>query len=189
MLATADPVAAGGWFTGHPVLCGVRAILTCLLLSAVIIVAVPLQHAGPPPTISYQGDLATMIRTAHYTVVAPSGLPVSWSPVSSGVAIGGANGPGTVTWRLSYATSSGTFAALEESDARAAVFIRRMTNSGTPQPSVRLAGRTWNASANAGRGQRSLFYTGPAGVTVVVTGNASWAQLRVLAASLRPVPA
>ena len=76
---------------------------------------------------------------------------------------------------------------MEESDAAAATFIHRMTNGGTPAPPVHVAGRTWRASADAGRDQRSLFETDPAGGTIVLTGNASWAQLRVLAASLRPV--
>jgi hypothetical protein len=34
-----------------------------------------------------------------------------------------------------------------------------------------------------------MYYTSPAGCTVVVTGNATWAQLRELAASLHPVTA
>jgi hypothetical protein len=32
-----------------------------------------------------------------------------------------------------------------------------------------------------------MYLTTAAGVTLVVTGNATWAQLRTLAASLRPV--
>jgi hypothetical protein len=164
----------------------IRAVLTCLLLCAVFIVAVPMDHANSPTTVSYRADLAAMTRTAPYQVVAPAGLPVSWSPVNSGVAVGGANGAGTVTWRLGYVTPSGTLAALEETNAAAAAFIRRMTNSGIPQPPVRAGGRTWTASENSERGQRSLAMTSPAGVTLVVTGNASWAQLRTLAASLRP---
>jgi len=34
-----------------------------------------------------------------------------------------------------------------------------------------------------------MYVTSPAGFTVVVTGNATWAELRELAASLRPVAA
>jgi hypothetical protein len=145
-----------------------------------------MDRASSPPTISYHADLAAMTRTAPYRVVAPAGLPASWSPVDSGVAVGGANGTGTVTWRLGYVTPSGTFAALEETNAPAAAFIRRMTNSGTPQAPVTAGGRTWAASAVPERDQRSLAATSSAGVTLVVTGNASWAQLRTLAASLRP---
>ena len=164
----------------------VRAAATCLLLCAVFIVAVPMDRASSPTTISYHADLTVMTRTAPYEVVAPAGLPASWSPVNSGVAEGGANGTGTVTWRLGYVTPSGTFAALEETNAAAAAFIRRLTNSGTPQSPVTAGGRTWAASENSERGQRSLAVTSPAGVTLVVTGNASWAQLRTLAGSLRP---
>jgi Protein of unknown function (DUF4245) len=163
-----------------------RAVLICLLLAVVAVVAVPMDQASAPTTISYHADLAVMTRKAPYQVVAPAGLSTSWSPVNSGVAVGGANGTGTVTWRLGYVTPSGTFAALEETNAAAGPFIRRMTNSGTPQAPVQVGDRTWNASENSERGQRSLAVTSPAGVTLVVTGNASWAQLRTLAASLRP---
>jgi hypothetical protein len=169
-----------------------RAIFTCVLLSAVFIVAVPMDQASSPTTVSYRGDLATMTRAAPYQVLAPAGLPRSWSPVNSGVAVGGANGPGTVTWRLGFATPSGTFAALEETNATAGPFIWRMTNFGTPRPPVTIGGRTWRASVDPGRGgsgQRSLAVTTAGGVTLVVTGNSSWAQLRTLAASLRPQPA
>ena len=163
-----------------------RAVATCVLLSAAALVIVPPEHASSPVPISYRADLATLTRTAPYPVLAPAGLPRSWTPVSSGVAVGGANGAGTVTWRLGYVTPSGTFAALEETNATAGPFIRRMTNSGTPQPPVQAAGRAWNASENSERGQRSLALTTSAGVTLVVTGNASWGQLHTLAASLQP---
>lgn len=188
MLAARNPVLRGGWFTAHRGLRAARWVLSCLLLIFVIMVAVPMSHTSSPPTVSYSRDLAVMTREARYPVVAPAGLPLSWAPVSSGVALGGANGPGTATWQLGYVTPSGTLASVEQSDAAVAAFIRRMTNSGTPQPPVRIAGLVWRASANPGRGQRSLYLTRPGGNTIIVTGNASWAQLRVLAASLRPQP-
>ncbi len=160
MLASPLPVLRGG-LAAHPVLRGGRSVLTCLLLSVVIIVAVPLQYASPPSAVSYQSDLATMMRAARYPVLAPAGLPSAWSPVSSGVALGGANGAGTVTWHLGYVTSSGTLVSVEQSDAAAASFIRRMTNAGPAAAPVRVAGRTWRSSVNAGRDQRSLYETDP----------------------------
>ena len=187
MLAARDPVLPGGWFAAHRGLRAVRSALTCLLLIFVIIVAVPMSHASSPPTVSYSRDLAVMTQ-ARYPVVAPAGLPLSWAPVSSGVALGGGHGPGTATWQLGYVTPSGTLASVAQSDAAAVAFIRRMTNSGTPQPPVRIAGLVWRASTDPGRGQRSLYLTRADGSTIVVTGNASWAQLGVLAASLRPPP-
>ena len=112
------------------VLRGSASVLGCLLGAAIIIVAVPAPHAAEPVTISYAGDLARLVRLAPYPAVAPAGLPASWQPVSSGLAVGGANGPGTVTWQLGFMTPDGALAALQESNASAAAFVRRMTNDG-----------------------------------------------------------
>jgi hypothetical protein len=161
--------------------------LGCLLGAAIVIVAVPVPHAAEPATISYAGDLATLGRVAPYPAVAPVGLPAAWQPVSSGLAVGGANGAGTVTWQLGFMTPDGALAALEESNASAAYFIRRMTNDGTALAPTRLNGQAWRLSSTPSRDQRSMYLTSPAGFTVVVTGNATWAQLRELAAALRPV--
>ena len=162
-------------------------VLGCLLAAAVIVVAVPAPHAAEPITISYAGDLARLARLAPYPAVAPAGLPASWQPVSSSLAVGGANGPGTVTWQLGFMTPDGALASLQESNASAAAFVRRMTNDGTALPAADLNGQTWSLSSAPARGQRSMYLTGAAGFTVVVTGNASWAELRELAAALRPV--
>ncbi len=159
--------------------------LGCLLAAAVIVVAIPMPHAAEPAAVSYGGDLASLVRLAPYPAVAPTGVPASWVPVSSGLAVGGANGAGTVTWSLGYMTADGSLASLEETNASPAAFIRRMTNSGTALGPLRLAGQAWTLVSTPSRGQRSLYYTSIAGgYTVVVTGNATWAQLRELAASL-----
>jgi hypothetical protein len=174
------------------VLHGGLAALGCVLGAAVLVAAIPAPHAAEPVTVSYRHDLATLARLAPYPAVAPAGLPATWTPVSSGLTAGGAAGVGTVTWELGYATPGGALASLEETNASPASFVRRMTNAGTvllpvPPPPPRLTGRPWTFSAAPARGQRSMYVTSPAGFTVVVTGNATWAELRLLAASLRPV--
>ena len=161
--------------------------LGCLLGAAIIVVAVPLPHAAEPVPISYASDQAALARLAPYPAVAPAGLPASWQPVSSALAVGGANGAGTVTWQLGFVTPDGTLASLEESNASAAAFVRRMTNDGNSLAPVRLDGRAWRPSSTPSRGQRSMYLISAAGFTVVVTGNASWAELRELAAALRPI--
>jgi hypothetical protein len=171
-------------------MCTVRgsvSALGCLLGAAIIVVAVPVPHAAEPVTVSYAGDLAALARLAPYPAVAPQGLPACWQPVSSGLAVGGANGAGTVTWQLGFMTPDGALAALEETNASAAAFIRRMTNDGTALAPVRLDGRAWQLSSAPSRSQRSMYLTSPSGFTLVVTGNATWAELRELAASLHPV--
>ena len=172
--------------------------LGCVLVAAVLVVAIPAPHAAQPVAISYRTDQAALARLAPYPAVAPAGLPASWTPVSSELTTGGpVSGPagaGTVTWALGYATPDGALASLEETNASAAPFVRRMTNDGTvllpdqPAPAG-PGGRAWTFSATPARGQRSMYAVSPAGFTVVVTGSASWADLRLLAASLRPVVA
>ena len=166
---------------------GGLAVLGCLLAAAVVVVAIPAPHAAEPVPVSYRADLAKLTRLAPYPAVAPRGLPASWQPVGSGLAVGGANGAGTVTWRLDYATPDGLLASLEETNAGAAAFVRRMTNDGTALAPSSVAGQTWKLSITPARGQRSMYLTRATGFTVVVTGNAGWAELRQLAASLRPV--
>ena len=171
------------------VLRGSLAALGCLLAAAVVVVAIPAPHAAEPVAVSYRSDLARLSRLAPYPAVAPRGLSASWQPVGSGLAVDGANGAGTVTWHLDFSTPDGSLASLEETNASAAAFVRRMTNNGTALAPSSVNGQTWNLSATPARGQRSMYLTSPAGFTVVVTGNAEWAELRQLAASLRPVAA
>jgi uncharacterized protein DUF4245 len=176
------------------VLRGGLAALGCVLGAAVLVVVIPAPHAAQPVAISYRGDQAALARLAPYPAVAPAGLPAAWTPVSSDLTTGGAAGAGTVTWALGYTTPDGALASLEETNASAAPFVRRMTNDGTvllpaQPPPPGLGGRAWTFSATPARGQRSLYATSPAGFTVVVTGSATWADLRLLAASLRPVTA
>jgi uncharacterized protein DUF4245 len=174
------------------VLHGGLAALGCVLGATVLVVAIPAPHAAQPVAISYRGDQAALARLAPYPAVAPAGLPAAWTPVSSSLTVGGAAGAGTVTWALGYVTPDGALASLEETNARAAPFVRRMTNNGTvllpaQPPPPGPGGRIWTFSATPARGQRSLYATSPAGFTVVVTGSATWADLRLLAASLRPI--
>ncbi len=183
------PRSGLAWAVVNRVLHAAASALGCLLAAAILVVAVPMPHAAEPVTVSYRGDLARLVRLAPYPVVAPAGLPGSWQPVSSGLAVGGANGAGTVTWQLGYMTPSGSLASLEETNASAPAFIRRMTNDGTALAPLRLASQTWYLSSTSSRGQRSMYDTSSAGRTVVVTGNATWTQLRELAASLHPVTA
>jgi Protein of unknown function (DUF4245) len=181
------PGSGLAWAVVNKVLHTGGAALGCLLAAAILVVAVPIPHAAEPVTVSYRSDLASLVRLAPYPAVAPAGLPGSWQPVSSGLAVGGANGAGTVTWQLGYMTPSGSLASLEETNASAPGFIRRMTNDGTALAPLRLDSQTWHLSSAPSRGQRSMYYTSSAGRTVVVTGNATWAQLSELAASLHPV--
>jgi hypothetical protein len=155
--------------------------LGCLVGAALIVVAIPVRHAAEPVPISYRADQAKLAAAAPYPAVAPAGLPGSWQPVGSTLTVSG-----TVSWHLGYQVPGGSLASLEESNAAAAAFVRRMTNDGTALSPVTLAGQAWHRVATPARGQRSMYRTA-AGFTIVVTGNTTWAELSELAASLRPI--
>lgn len=165
----------------------IRRVLVCLVVAAAALVTVPPTHTAEPVVVNYHDDLAKLTVLARYPVVAPRGLPRLWQPVSTDLAVGGGNGPGTVTWYLGFWTPTGTLASLAETNATSSVFVHRMSNGGTPQPQPPMAGRTWQALLDSGRNQRTLYRTGAAGSTLLVTGDATWTQLRHLAASLQPV--
>ena len=152
--------------------------LGCLLAAAVVVVAIPAPHAAEPVTVSYRADLARLARLAPYPAVAPRGLPASWQPVSSGLAVGGANGAGTVTWQLGYTTPDGLLASLEETNARAAAFVRRMTNNGTALPPVLGKRAGLEPQRHPRPGPAVDVPHQPGRVHLVVTGNAGWAELR-----------
>jgi hypothetical protein len=159
--------------------------LGCLLAAAVVVVTIPAPHAAEPVTVSYRADQTGWPgwRRTRRSPRTPARIVAAGR---SGLTVGGANGAGTVTWALGYMTPDGLLASLEETNADPAAFVRRMTNSGTALPPSSVNGQTWNLSATPARGQRSMYRTSPAGFTLVVTGNATWPELRQLAASLHP---
>ena len=160
-------------------------VLACLVLAAAAVLLTPRPSTDAAVPVSYQRDLAALRSIASYPVIAPQRVPAGWTPVSSRLT--GHRG-GLVSWHLGFVTPSGTFASLEESNERPAEFIRRMTNSGNLLPPAYYGTAGWARRWRPDKGQRSLYHSTPGGPTVVVSGNASWAELETLLGSLRPQP-
>jgi Protein of unknown function (DUF4245) len=135
-----------------------------------------------------QGAAALRI-TAPYLSWAPQGLPAKWHCTSSRLSGGG----NPVSWHAGYVTPSGQYAALEQSNETPAdQFIARMTNVNPKTPGSlkgtrEIAGATWSEYFRKDKKQSSLVRELP-GVTLVVSGTASYDELAVLAGSLRPQP-
>lgn len=159
------------------------AMLCCLVMVGLVLLVTPRRNEDAVPRIDYRGDLAGLTAVAPYAVRAPRGLPPTWSSTSSRLS-GTANGP--VAWHLGFSTPRGRYAALEESNERGD-FVARMTSNGRPDGALTAGGATWQRTLRADKDQRSLVLR-PPGVTFVVTGTASYDELAVLAASLRPAP-
>lgn len=161
------------------------AMLVCLGVVGLVMLITPRRNEDALPRVDYRGDLAGLVTVAPYTVQAPEGLPVQWFPTSSRLT-GKENGP--VAWHLGFYTPQKQYAALEESNERpdgAGNFVDRMTSQGHPDGTAQVAGATWDRTFRPDKKQRSLVRRLP-GITLVVTGTASYQELAVLAGSLKP---
>jgi Protein of unknown function (DUF4245) len=161
------------------------AMLSCLVVVGLVILITPRHNEEAIPHADYHGDLAGLIAVAPYPVLAPEGLPKQWFATSTRLT-GRPGGP--VSWHLGFNTARKEYAALEESnetpDGRGN-FIDRMTSQGHPDGTAQVAGATWYRTFRPDKKQRSLVRKLP-GVTIVVTGTASYDELAVLAGALRP---
>jgi hypothetical protein len=161
------------------------AMLSCLVIVGFVLLVTPRRNPNAMPQADYRSDLNGLVATAPFTVQAPQGLDPKWYPTSSRLT-GRANGP--VGWHLGFYTPDKQYAALEESNEGpdgSAGFVARMTSQGRPDGSLQAAGATWDKTFRKDKHQRSLVRRLP-GVTLVVTGTASYEELAMLAGSLKP---
>lgn len=162
------------------------AMAACMLLVVAIYVVSPRGDKEALPTVDYGSQLWAMRGDAPYTVFAPEGLPAGWRPNSSrlhGLESGGAE---PVAWHLGFVTPSDEYAALEQSNEKASEYVPRMANSSKPTGTQQVNGVTWTKYHRKDKKANSLARTLPNGVSIVVTGTASYQELAVLAASLKP---
>lgn len=162
------------------------ALIACFALVGLVMLVTPRKNKEMLPTIDYATQLFALRAEAPYTAYAPEGLPVRWRPTSSRLTGLKDNGP--VAWHLGFVTPSDQYAALEQSNEQpVSEYLWRMTNSRKPTGTQQVAGATWQQYYRKDKDQRSLVRTLP-GMTLVVTGKASYDELTVLAASLKPQP-
>jgi hypothetical protein len=158
----------------------------CLLLVLAIYVITPRSTKEVLPTVDYGSQLWAMRNDAPYTVYSPENLGPRWRPTSSRLTGLDSGGQEPVAWHLGFVTPSDEYAALEQSNEKAAEYVPRMTNSSKPIGTQQVNGVTWTKYHRKDKKANSLARTLPGGVSLVVTGTASYAELAILAASLKP---
>jgi len=167
------------------------AVGACFLLVVLVAVLSPgngiLSFGKPKETLpsADAGQGAAALRlTAPYTSYAPQGLPSTWRPTSSRL---DSDPKKPITWHLGYVTPAGEYAALEESNQKpASDFVEQITQATRSQGTRQVGTTSWAIYDHAGQ-DRSLVRQAD-GVTLVVTGTATYDELAVLAASLQPQP-
>ena len=146
---------------------------------------------GPARTLVFPGDSrmqpvdyshqVTAFKQVAMIVLAPTGLPSSWR---ANAATFDSNG-GRARLHVGFATPGSRFAGFDESNGPPAQLVSAILGKrgATVTGTTTIAGQTWEERRSR-RGEQALtLTTGP--LTIVVTGNATDAQLRTLAGSLR----
>ncbi|MEV4253162.1 DUF4245 domain-containing protein [Spirillospora sp. NPDC049652] len=162
------------------------AIVACLLLVGVIFLITPRSNKELLPTVDYGSQAWALAHNGPYQAWGPQGLPAGWRATSARLTGLGEKGK-PVQWHLGFLAPSGQYAALEESNEKAKEYVPRMTNSKNALGSRTVNGVTWDTYFRRDKKANSLARTLPDGVSIVVTGTASYDELAVLAAALKPL--
>jgi hypothetical protein len=133
------------------------------------------------PPVDYSSDVTGFGRVAGAPALAPTAVPTSWR--ANAASLGG--GGGSETLHIGWVTPGARFAGLDETTAPAGSVVT--ANLGASSIDVvattTIDGQVWQLRKSDRGEQAFTRQAGP--VFVIVTGNATDAQLRMLCASLR----
>ncbi|MCK1795983.1 DUF4245 domain-containing protein [Streptomyces sp. XM4193] len=156
------------------------------------------ESQDPVYEITYEAELATAGRAAPYELLSPEGLGDKWRATSVSYK---ANSDHGSVWHLGFMNPSDEYAAVEQGNGDERKFVHEVTQGASETETtetvngeewVRYTGEKYNAlvlkrDADASdRGNSSGGSQQDGEVTTVVTGTASYASLKKLAASLEP---
>jgi len=154
-----------------------------LVLIVVAVVFLLTLRDEPHQTVhrmDYSEQLKEARQVARYDVLAPVGLGGGWKATSARNDSAGA----AVTWHIGFVTPDGSYAAVEQSDGPAPAFLDEFVAGATRSADVTISGAAWERLEGGRPELRALVLRGH-GVTTLVTGSASLAELRALAGALR----
>ncbi|WP_308405702.1 DUF4245 domain-containing protein [Streptomyces tardus] len=156
------------------------------------------ESQDPVYEITYEAELATAGRAAPYELLSPEGLSDKWRATSVSYK---ANSDHGSVWHLGFMNPSDEYAAVEQGNGDERKFVHEVTRGASETETtetvngeewVRYKGEKYNAlvlQRDPDAPDRANFSGGSqqdGGVTTVVTGTASYASLKKLAASLEP---
>ncbi|MEV4438543.1 DUF4245 domain-containing protein [Streptomyces sp. NPDC049577] len=138
--------------------------------------------ADPVKAVSYRVELMTARRAAPYAVAAPEGLGEGWRATSVSYRAGGAGKEGSV-WHLGFLDPERQYVAVEQSDGPAVAFIDGVTQGAEKTATTqRIGDAVWTRYEGP---KYNALVREERGVTTVVTGTASNANLTSMAAALK----
>lgn len=151
------------------------------IVVAFIYLFIPHSQKDPVKPVEYKVALATARRAAPFRVLAPEGLSKGWRATSVDYAAQDQDAGGA-EWHLGFINPQQQYAAIEQTNGPAAPFVQDKSLGAHRRGTAEVDGRTWESY----RGKKyDALVLRQKGVTTVVTGTASPAQLATLAGALR----
>ena len=156
-----------------------------LPLVAVIVLLVLWQRGQPQPvaTVDPAADVAYARRVSPVPLPAPTGLPAGWRATSSRVEAPSPTGRGPVTLAIGYLTPAGGFAQVVVSDQGVEAVLRQWAAGAVRDGTAPVGAASWERYRATRDEVVLVSRVGRA--TVLVTGDASGADLALLAGSVR----
>ena len=158
----------------------VRSLAVVLVLVGIIVALNVAEQPDPVvQDVDYAAAVAQARTQATYDVLGPDPVPDGWRVSSARTE---ADGTG-VAWHVGLVTGRDEYAALEQTDGDQRTFVDHFVPGSRARGTVQVGGRTWTRRDGGSTQDRALVEVS-GGVTTLVTGSASWSELRTLAASL-----
>jgi Protein of unknown function (DUF4245) len=145
-----------------------------------VVLFVPRPNTDAVRVVDYTTLLTEARSDAPYPILAPVGLSDRWRATSARYE----PDETVTTWHLGFVTPQDAYAGVEQSNGQRREFVQEMTNDGGFDGTTEIDGVIWERRLRESKAQRSLVLTQD-NVTTIVTGTASWDELRELAAALR----
>lgn len=158
-------------------------VISLLVVTGVVVALLlltPRPGGGALSETAYSAALQNARLVAPYALVVPGSVPPGWQLVQAGAL----PGPGSsVVWRFGLRAADGSYVTVEQSPDGQGNLATAARSAGTRLSPVQVGGTQWQRYQTA-PAQRGLLGS-MQGTTVVLTGNASWAQLTEVAGLLR----
>jgi cytochrome c-type biogenesis protein CcmH/NrfF len=141
----------------------------------------------PVKTVDPSTTVQLAANRAGYPLLVPTDLPRGYRPTSVRTDAGNAGKGDPVTLEIGYVTPKDQFAEFVVSDDPRADAVTGLLADATPAGSLQIGGDTWTRATRLHeRDEETVLSRTVDGVTVVVSGSASDAELETVAGSVQP---
>jgi hypothetical protein len=164
-----------------------RSLLVVGVIVAALVAIVPRVNSVSQPPVDVAGAAVEIARDSGWPIEAPEGLPDGWKATSVRYV---RSTDGLMTWHAGYQSPDGNYVAIEQTKAATSGWVEAETNRARVTGQTQAGGRTWDTYVRSGKLQNSLVdKAGAGGLTTIITGTGTFAELSAFADALRPVKA